>query len=1104
MDYRLGLDIGIASVGWAVLENDSQGEPIKIIDMGSRIFEKAEVPKTGASLAAPRRMARSARRRTRRRRFRKERIKSLFEEYEVIGIDGLENVFNSNKNLESVYKLRYEALDRVLNNEEWARVLLHISQRRGYKSNSKAEEAGDKERGKLLSAIETNKALMTEKKYRTVGEMLWLDEKFQGYSGSKASDCSHTPRNKVASYTNTLPRELLLYEIHSLFDAQRRLGSLIASTVFEEEYTEIFVSQRSFDEGPGPGSPYSGNQIERMLGMDETFELDKNGKPTQPRAIKASFTFEYFKLLEDLNHIRIVSVGGTAEPLTPQQRELITALAFKSSDLKYSRLRKELSLNKEQLFNTINYGSKTIEEAEKQSFKQMQSYHKIKKSIKKSQAKVSFESLTYDNLDEIGRILTLYKNDNKRIAMLTEAGIDESLFPALLNLNFSKAGKLSIKAMKRIIPHLEKGMRYDQACTSVYGYYTRQSNENRVKKLNLLEHCEEIINPVVRRAVSQTIKVVNAVVQKYGEPQLICIELAREMSKNFEERKKLESQFNENRVENERAAKQVEEYKGAKATGEDIVKFKLWSEQKGVCLYSGEPLDISRLFEAGYVDVDHIIPYSISFDNSYRNKVLVKSAENRQKGKLLPAQYLTGERWDKFEILVNSMIQDFKKRNRLLKKSLSSEEIAGFKERNLNDTKYISRVVYNMLNDNLKFALHPHYKKHVLAVNGAVTSYVRGRWGINKLRGNGDLHHAVDAVVIACVTDGMINQISRYSQNLEMLYQRGGYFVDYKTGEALTLDEYKKREPRFPEPWPRFRKELDARLSPTPDIAINELRLPAYFGAKLPKPLFVSRAPRRKVGGAAHADTVRSAKKEGYTVSKTPLTSLKLKDGEIKGYYNPESDTLLYNALTERLQMFGGDGKAAFTEPFYKPRSDGSQGPLVKKVKIYEKCTIGVPVNKGIAANGDMIRIDLFYVKDDGYYYVPIYASDTVKDKLPSRAVVAHKGHGEWKEMSDESFLCSVYPSDLLEITKNSGFKLNRTSNEVDGEPEITRKEAMLYYVSSDISSGAIKVKTHDNRYEQGALGIKTLSSIEKYEVDVLGNYHPVKLPEKRVGFSKL
>lgn len=156
MDYTLGLDIGIASVGWAVLLNDENGEPYKIEDLGVRIFEAAEHPKTGASLAQPRRQARGMRRCVRRRRHRKERIKNLIDSSGLMRHEQMETLFAASGFQKDVYTLRQEGLDRTLAPDEWVRVLIHLSQRRGYRSNSKAEEAKEKENGVLKEAISAN------------------------------------------------------------------------------------------------------------------------------------------------------------------------------------------------------------------------------------------------------------------------------------------------------------------------------------------------------------------------------------------------------------------------------------------------------------------------------------------------------------------------------------------------------------------------------------------------------------------------------------------------------------------------------------------------------------------------------------------------------------------------------------------------------------------------------------------------------------------------------------------------------------------------------------------------------------------------------------
>lgn len=657
-----------------------------------------------------------------------------------------------------------------------------------------------------------------------------------------------------------------------------------------------------------------------------------------------------------------------------------------------------------------------------------------------------------------------------------------------------------------MIPLLESGMTYDKAYTEVYGNQRGIESQKRTNRLSIND-LELITNPVVRRSAAQTIKVVNAVVRTYGNPDVVRIELAREMGRNFDDRRKIEKKQEDNRALNERVRAQVEEYKGSGATGFDIVKFKLYQEQTGICMYSGKNLDISRLFEAGYVDVDHIVPYSRCFDDSYVNKVLVLSDENRQKGNRLPYEYLGADenRWHAYEVRVNAIVKNFRKRQRLLKKQLTEEESKEFIQRNLKDTQYITTAIYNLIREHLKFADSKYSKKPVQAVNGAITAQLRGRWNIRKIREDGDLHHSLDAAIIASTSPGMIQRLTQYNQQRESIRCTSKGYLDIATGEIMSREEYDRSHmPCFPRPWEKFRQELEARLDPVdPRRAIDLLGLDTYESDEEIKPVFVSRMPNHKVTGAAHADTVRSGKKTGYIVTKTALSNLKLnKLGEIEGYYNPESDRLLYNALQERLQAAGGKGDKAFTEPFYKPKKDGTPGPRVNKVKIYEKSTLNLPVNGGLAANGSMVRVDVYHVEGDGYYLVPIYVADTKKKQLPNRAVVAYKPYEKWRPMDVQNFVFSLYPGDLVRIKKAGGVKLSLAENGT-GEKEIIRKDGLYYYRGTGISTGSLKIETHDRRYLQSSLGVKTLESIEKYQVDVIGNYWPVRIPEKRMDFSK-
>lgn len=1088
--YTLGLDIGIASVGWAVLENNIDGEPIKIERLGVRIFDKAEET-DGSPLAKHRREARGQRRTIRRKRHRKDRIKQLIQQNGIMTRVEMSEMFEHSQFETSVYELRVQALERALTKQEFVRVLIHLAQRRGYKSNSKSEEAKDKENGKVKSAISENKQCMEENGYRTIGEMLLNDDRFWEYNpdGTKI----FVPHNHPDDYRTTVERSMVENEIRLIFSQQRALGVSYVTAEFEEAYLEIWGSQRNFDEGPGGKSPYGGNMIEKMLGHC-TFEKD------EPRAAKGSYSAEYFRLLQDVNHLRLVKNNGESSALTAEQKQIYIDLVMKSATASYAQLRKKLELSNDISFNMLRYGSDEIGKVERKKLGHMKFYHEMRKALNTVQ-KDAISTVSWEQRDEIARILLCYKSDDKRKAQLEKLDIPREFIPALLTLSTSKTAHLSAKALRKLIPYLEKDMTYAEACKEVYGEH--KSSVTKKNKLSLFD-IEPINNPVVRRAVSQTIRVINAVVRKYGAPEVVRVELAREMGKPYDVRTQITKKQEANAKKNEELRQQIKKIKGAEPTGQDIVKFKLFQDQKGVCLYSGQNLDRTRLFEAGYVDVDHIIPYSISFDDSYTNKVLVRSPENRQKGNRIPADYFKSDpaRWQRFETLVNTQVHNWKKKRNLLTQALSEEQKNGFKQRNLVDTQYIARVIYNLINDHLQFAETGKYdkKRRTQAVNGAITAHVRKRLGIQKIREDGDLHHAVDAAVVACVSPGMIQKVTQYTKHRECIRKTKEGYLDTETGELMTREAYDaKYSPRFPAPWERFRQELEARLSDNPAEEIARLHLATYDSEEEIKPVFVSRKQTHKISGAAHEATIRSAKKPGGSISKKPLTSLSLnkKTGEIEKYYAPESDRLLYEALKKRLEEFDGNAKEAFAEPFYKPKRDGTRGPLVKKVKLYEKKTITVPVGGGNADNGSMIRVDVFYMEDEGYYYVPIYTADVIKGALPNKAVVQKKLPEDWKKMDDKDFLFSMYPNELLYIEHRKGIKL-KTKKGSSRQEQIVRKAGLYYFKGLNIAANALFIITHDNGYEQPSLGGKTLSCLKKYTVDALGNYSEVSLPEKR------
>jgi len=1071
--YRLGLDIGTTSVGWAVLNTNNDAEPNRIIDLGVRIFDAAENPKDGSSLAAPRRDARGARRRNRRHRHRMERIKALLVNSSVLTKEELKDLYNK-KELIDIYQVRYEALDRALTNEEFARLLIHIAQRRGFKSNRKNEDKKS-DSGKLVTATTENTEYMASKGYRTVGEMLYLDEKF-----------AHNKRNKGGDYSNTFLRSQLTEEVVIIFNQQKLFGNRFADDVLLTKYTEILLSQRDFDQGPNEPSPYAGNQIEKMVG-ECTFEKGEK------RASKATYSFEYFNLLQKINAIRIQSPEGK-RTLTADERNRIVELCHKTEKVEYRHLRNAIPLESYEQFANLSYGDKTTEEVEKTKFQYLNAYHDMRKVFDKL-SKGHISNISVKQRDAIATALTYYKTDEKIISALADIELSQEELNVVLELkNYSKFGNLSVKALNKIIPYLEQGYTYDKACGLV-GYDFRGHTDSYKSKYlpKLPDDIYDITSPVVKRAVNQTIKVVNEIIRRYGSPAAVNIELAREMSRSFNDRKEIEKAQKENADNNQKIREEIKDtFKILSPTGQDIIKYRLWKEQQETCLYTNSPIKAELLFSPGYCEIDHIIPYSISFDDSYSNKVLVMAYANREKGNRLPLQYVKSK--DDFIGLVNAFIKNKAKKQKLLKEYISVEDENQIKQRSLQDTQFITRFMLNYIRDNLEFDSAYSGKVKVQAVNGAVTAYMRKRWGISKFREDTDKHHCIDAVVVACITPGIIQKVTRYSKRKE----------NYYNDRDIELNNE-----RFPLPWHEFKDEIDARTIANPAALLAEINLPNYMGVDIEKirPIFVSRMTKKKTSGQAHKETIRAwrdvtidGRTEKKTVTKTALQNLKLdKNNEIVNYYNPSSDRLLYELLRDKLIAAGGNGKKAFPDGYIlKPAPKGGVQSKVQKVKIYDTSSLNVSVNDGVAANGDMVRIDLYKVEGDGYYFVPIYVADLIKEKLPNKASVAAKSYAEWKEMKDEDFLWSVYPNDLLYIEHKKEMKFTKVFKDARINNEMFANKVFVYYNSADISTGSIKIITDDNGYMIRGLGIKTISNIQKYHVDVLGNKYKAEKESRK------
>lgn len=811
----LGIDLGITSIGWGLIDYDIKNP--QIVDSGVRIFSGAEHPKDGSSLALPRREARGARRATKRKRTRIEKIKKLFIKNNLATYDDLfeKNNIYLEKNNKDVWQLRDKALKRKLEPKEFVRILTHIAKHRGYKSNRKSEENDKANDGqKVLSGISKNKELMTEKGYLTVGQMIYCETKL---------DKTYRRRNRTGDYSHSISREMLEEEVNVLFKKQKSFENTFATEDLKKKFLDLAFTQKGLA------------SIEKMVGKC-IFEKDK------PRAPKRSLSAEEFVTLTEIINNKILE-DGHERGFTEKEIEKILDLCKQKKTVTYKIIRKELELPLSTLFKKVDYHDKNtgeilgIEVAEKEKFNnKMIGYHALKTEIEKATPKIITENLLKNRelFNKIATVLTYEKNDKDLIESLTEefktANITntekEKIIEALVEkVSFSDFIHLSIKVVENILPSMKQGLTYDKACEKC-GYEFKGIGGEKSKFLPPLskEEQNELTNPVVKRTIAQLRKVVNAIIRKHGQFDKIHIELTRDIKRSHKDRLQIQRGQKDFKDKKETAVNSYKEFFGDEPNGKNLLKFRLWQEQNERCAYSGKTIKRARIPEHGYAEVDHIIPFSRSFDDSLNNKVLVLAKENQNKRNRTPYEYITedGKNWTEFEGIVSGFKNMKKaKRDRLLKKNFDENSEKTFKERNKNDTSYLSRYIKNYIENKLEFKESGKTQK-VFTRNGQLTKLLRYSWGVREKNRDNHLHHAEDALILAFSTQSEVQKLSTVSAKREQFIYE-------------TVDK-KQEKAKFTPPYEYFKDDLPKSIDN----------------------IFVSVAPRRKVTGAAHKETIYS------------------------------------------------------------------------------------------------------------------------------------------------------------------------------------------------------------------------------------------------------
>lgn len=1085
--YVLGLDIGISSVGWGLIRLKEDGNLTRIIDTGVKIFSPGEVPKTGASKNLVRRSKRGVRRITRRREFRVDRVRYLLNLNGYLGNelvtgkvseinDELTNIYNSmlknyyvGKNI-SPYELKVKALDEKLNRDELSIVLVHYAKHRGYKSN-RVDENESNDTGKVKAGIAKNEEVMKAKGYRTVSEMFVKDKERFG----------DRIRNTNGEYQMCVTREMYLDEINKVLDAQIKFG--LITDDFKNDYINIWSSQRHYAKGPGGNSKYGGNLIERMTG-----KCKFDGEPRAPKFAPSS---EIFVALTKLVNLRYKSVGaGEYKALEPDQIKKVLDLAKKYENVTYAKVLKELKIDdcvikglmatnkekskaietfkkKENLekfnFDELSenqkglYNQLKVGEVNKRVFLNLKGYTAIRKSFTTKLGTDKWTEL--DNnmplLDLIAKIVTDYKVDEDVEQAIRDNGIDESYIDAILALpNFKDHNRLSSKLIRELNKIMVEGISYDEAMEKLgYNHSDLYGDFEKADLLIPINQDEELNNQRVIRSLSQARGIINSIIKKYGMPERINIETARELAKSRAERNEISKKRDENQENNERVKNELVDLGLFKSVEQvkpfDLLKYKLWKEQIERCAYSLEPIPIEDLFNDNLVQVDHILPYSRTFDDTYFNKTLVKSKYNQEKGNKTPYEWLGNtEKWENFKAFISNLdISERKKENYLLN-NLTLEMEGEYRNQNLNDTKFISKYLVSYIKANLNVP-------YVGSPSGSITGKLRNYWNLNglthslesesyyvvdkekdKKNRENHLHHAMDALIIAATNSAAIRKVSVYERYKRYLDNKPlqkireyaneigedfdqSLFVDEVTGEIYCdslksyIDEISSKhffkdkknntiKTYLPEPYEGFTNEAKIRVyEQSKELMDFKLKEFNYTDAELAnvKPI-IPKFAKNKIGGSLHGETYYSLRKRQsgeeelvVQVSRVDISSKSFDAKKLENILEKDGGSKeVYLAIKEWL----GDqnGEKAFKDYGGYPRNPKT-GNLIKKVKIESSYDgKGHIIDDKVVAKESICRIDVYTKEgEEKLYFVAYDAFDLfqLKEKKNNKGEIVKK-----------------------------------------------------------------------------------------------------------------
>ena len=836
--HVLGLDLGVGSIGWCLIALDAQGDPAEILGMGSRVVPLTNLgddkafSKGKAFTANQKRTAR----RTMRRGFARYQLRRyrLRRELEKVGM--LPDAALIQLPLLELWELRERAATagERLTLPELGRVLCHINQKRGYrhvKSDAAAIVGDEGEKKKdsnsaYLAGIRANDEKL-QNEHKTVGQY-FAEQLRQNQSESPTGGISYRIKDQIFS------RQRYIDEYNQIMAAQRvHYPDVLTDEFIRMLRDEVIFMQRPLKSCKHLVSLCEFEKQERVMRVQQ--DDGKGGQQLIERRVKfgpkvapkSSPLFQLCRIYEAVNNIRLTRPDGSPRDITPEERAKIVAHLQSSASLSFAALKKllkEKALIADQLTSKSGLKGNTTRVALATALQPYPQYHHLLDmeletrmmtvqltdeetgEVTEREVAVVTDSYVRQPLYRLWHILySIEERDAMRRALITqlsmkEEDLDGGLLDQLYRLDFVKPGygNKSAKFICKLLPQLQQGLGYSEACAAVGYRHSNSPTSEEITERTLLEKIpllqrNELRQPLVEKILNQMINLVNALKAEYGIDE-VRVELARELKMSREERERMARNNKDREERNKEVAAKIREC-GLYPTKSRIRKYRLWEEAGRQCLYCGRSIDEKQCLNGDDMEVEHIIPKSVLYDDSYGNKTCACRRCNKEKGNRTALEYIRAKGWEaEYMERINERLKEKKisyskyQRLRWLKEDIPSD----FLERQLRLTQYISRQAMAILQQGIR---------RVSASEGGVTARLRSLWGYDDILHTLNLdrydsmgetervsregetteklrikdwskrkdhrHHAIDALVVASTRQGYIQRLNRVSSESE-------------------------------------------------------------------------------------------------------------------------------------------------------------------------------------------------------------------------------------------------------------------------------------------------------------------------------------------------